>query len=243
MPLRDQGDNHDDDETGIPLLDRESSSSLDHRVPARRAQPSSPIRFAIATALLVLGGFGAFLVWKHGRPAYNTYSDARRPHHKQVHFHNGTVPNESELVRPLFGRATDGELERFDLVATILYKKYEHDEEDDRPPKLALEAGRANTTTTVNATEGAADHAIKTTSFRPLRIYRFDNDEDEGYTFPPEPEWQRLYSEPVIRGLDGKSSRSAIVNVVLPARIVWVEQSPLSYSASSDYGPADVLAL
>lgn len=220
---------NDEHERSIPLLDRESST-LDPRVPARRAQPTSPIRFVLATAVLVLAGLGAFYAWTHGRPAYHMYSKhlkAWNPHSKQVYFPNGTVADETELVRALFGRELDGGVDSFDLVATIYFKKHDYgDGRRLRGPQSGWDPDNSqnktvNANVTATATEVVA-RAIRSGSVHMSSSGRvtYIHDDGEDWTPPPEPEWQRVFSEPVIRGLKVSQSSNAVVNVVLPASIV-----------------------
>jgi hypothetical protein len=117
---------HDDDqdEGSIPLLETEpSSSSREPIFSKRRAQQTSPPRFVLATALLVLGGLAAFYLWTTGRPAYNKHSRHWNPHSKQLYFRNGTAAEERELARSSFGRAKDLGIDKFDLVASVYYRQ------------------------------------------------------------------------------------------------------------------------
>ena len=211
----------DDDQVGISLLDREASTQ-DLIVRNRRAQPSSPLRFALSTTLLVLSGLACFYLWNHGAPAYTTLTSARKPHHKQIHVHNGSVvAAETELVRPLFGRKKEGAVDRFDLVASIYFKTrdddIEYDEQEEDPAEEAGDGVAVNETVANSTSTGIASVASVDSMTRSrLRLEEEEGEEREWV----EPEYQRLFSEPVMRGLDVSSSRSAVVKVALPPHVV-----------------------
>jgi hypothetical protein len=210
---------HEDDQDGgsIPLLKTEPSS----REPIfskRRAHQTSPLRFTLATALLVLGGLAGFYVWTHGRPAYSTYSKARKPHHKQVHVPNGTVVKETELVRPMFGCAREGGVVKFDLIASIYFRGDRFARDQDATQAVTserLNSLSANLTAVAAVSNSTSSQAYSTDLGRPsLRP------ELKGGKNRHELEWQRVFSEPVMRKLDMSSSGNAVVKVVLPWDVV-----------------------
>lgn len=221
----------DQDETGIPLLGREEASSFVNTVPARRAHQTSPLRFALAISLLLALGFASFYAWSHGRPLYKLYSVARNPHHKQIHAPNGSViTGELDLVRPLFGAEADGGVDTFDLVASVYFIQYPH-ELDGRPE---TDGGSEKGNSTTMAATGHADNDGATTTddgssatdgFSADQAVAADKetiDKKEA-----EPDWERVMSEPVMRGLHVNSFESTVVNVILPGRIASVSSAHL----------------
>jgi hypothetical protein len=206
----------DDDEDGqIPLLEIESSFE-DPIISNRRAQPTSLTRFILTAAILLAFGYAAFLGWTHGQPIYVKVRAAHRAHARQIHFLNGTAVDESELVRPLFGRSTtDTAADRFDLVASIYFIS-RPDPSGRRArymDQVANATSRATGRVTGNATasdpEADADPPSRTSS-------------DEDNKKPAESEWERIFSEPVMRELQLGSSETAVTKVVLPGRIALV---------------------
>jgi hypothetical protein len=168
--------------------------------------------------LFVLGGLAAFYVWTHGRPAYSTYSKARTSHHKQLHVPNGTVVKETELVRPMFGCAREGGVVKFDLVASIYFRGDRFARDRDATQAVTGErsnSSSANLTAVAAVSNSTLSQAYSTDLGRPsLRL------EPKGGKNRHELEWQRVFSEPVMRGLDMSSSGNAVVKVVLPCDIV-----------------------
>ena len=218
----------DEDERSIPLLGREEASSPYDavHVPIKRAHPSSPFRFVLATALLVLGGLAAFLAWTHGRPAYHKYSrhlKAWNPHAKQLYFSNGTGAAETELVRSLYGPENDNGVDTFDLVATIYHKTHNYGNYGRGDPRSSYHSDSDS------GSDGESDEALNATTTMEARAPLSSgitltnahwSDDGEGWTPPPQPEWQRLFSEPVVLGLKVSQSTNAIVKVVLPGSVV-----------------------
>jgi hypothetical protein len=220
---------HDDDqdEGSIPLLETEPSS----REPIfskRQAQRTSPLRFTLATALLILGGLAAFYLWTTGRPAYTKYSRHWNAHSKQLYFRNGTAAKETELVRSLFGRAKDLGIDKFDLVASVYYRQYPenlyhggHRSADESNSTLANASSTADATPTSTETAARALVSISAMVSSNGGITYLDYG-GQDWKPPPEPEWQRIFSAPVIRELQVSQSGSAVVQVVLPGKIVYV---------------------
>jgi hypothetical protein len=220
---------HDDDEDqgSIPLLETEPSS----REPIfskRRAQQTSPLRFVLAMALLVLGGLAAFCLWTTGRPAYNKHSRHWNPHSRQLYFRNGTAAEETTLVRSLFGRAKDLGSDKFDLVASVYYRQQPenryhggHRFVGELNSTLANASSTADAAPTSIESSARALVSISTMGHINGEITYLDHG-GEDWKPPPEPEWQRIFSAPVIRELQVSQSGNAVVQVVLPEKIVYV---------------------
>ena len=203
----------------IPLVDMDSS--LMDPLPRRRKSKSSsstdaPLRFLLGILLLIALGIATFYAWTQGLPIFKRISKSYNPH-SAFHASGDGGLGENEVVHSLFGPGKEGGIERFDLVASIFvmdrgWRNYQ-------PPVPVPALG--NDTEGVNSTEAVVTSSMMGFSGSYSSHGGSVSLHSSGLAFQKEPEWERVWSEVVMRDLDVKTaSKKVVAKPVLPGRVM-----------------------
>jgi len=190
-------------------------------LPKRRKSKTSsstdaPLRFLLVVLLLATLGLASFYTWTQGFPILKKLSKSYNPHSAQHASHKGVL-RENEIVHSLYGSKKEGGIERFDLVASIFVMDRNSQRRGDRRPSRmgndTLEAGKV--TPTLSARRISVSISSKVTS-SDVRMGKAG-----GRSPPKQPQWERVWSEVVMRDLEvGTASRQVVVEAVLPGRVM-----------------------
>lgn len=184
----------------------------------RRSKTSSstaPLRFLLVLLFLAALGFASFYTWTQGFPILKKLSKSYNPH-SALHASHGGALGENEVVHSLFGSRKEGGIERFDLVASIFVIDRNRSRKHRRPSKagnLTLDAG------VVTPTLSARRNSVSVSSM--VTSSSSSGGKAGGRPRPKQPQWERVWSEVVIKDLEvGTASRQVVVEAVLPGRVM-----------------------
>lgn len=203
----------------IPLVDMDSST-MDPLPRRRKSKTSSstdaPLRFLLGILLLVSLGIATFYAWTQGLPIFKRLSKSYNPHSALHAAADGGLA-ENEVVHSLFGDRKDGGIERFDLVASIFVmdRGWRNYQEPSFP-------------TSENETEALSSNETDTSSSGGIRIsHSYSSNggavsiHSSGLPFQKQPEWERVWSEVVMRDMDVRTaSKKVVAKPVLPGRLM-----------------------